>query len=93
MDLVKLCHIAYTLLVPPLAILFLLFFLPPFLIYKLFRALLLPFFSENMMDKVALITGASSGIGEVRSKSIPHEGLRSVSHSSISLLFSNELLN
>ncbi|RWR87015.1 11-beta-hydroxysteroid dehydrogenase 1B-like protein [Cinnamomum micranthum f. kanehirae] len=64
MEFVNLCHIVFTLFFPPLVILLLLLSLPPLLIYRLFHTLLLIFFREKMTGKVALITGASSGIGE-----------------------------
>lgn len=65
MEFVNLSHMLFTLFFPPLVILLLLLSLPPLIIYRLFHTLLLIFFSEKMTGKVALITGASSGIGEV----------------------------
>lgn len=40
-------------------------FLPPFYLFKSFLSALSFIFSENVNGKVVLITGASSGIGEV----------------------------
>ncbi|XP_068667279.1 11-beta-hydroxysteroid dehydrogenase A-like [Aristolochia californica] len=52
-------------LVAPLTGFFTLFlFLPPFYIYKFFISSLNALFSECMGNKVVLLTGASSGIGE-----------------------------
>ncbi|XP_068656056.1 11-beta-hydroxysteroid dehydrogenase A-like [Aristolochia californica] len=52
-------------LVAPQACFFTLFlFLPPFYIYKFFISTLNALFSESMSNKVVLVTGASSGIGE-----------------------------
>lgn len=41
------------------------FILPPFLLCKFFLSIWYSIFSENVAGKVVLITGASSGIGEV----------------------------
>lgn len=50
---------------PLIAPLIVLVFLPPYLIFKLLRCVKRSIFSENVAGKVILITGASSGIGEV----------------------------
>ena len=49
----------------PLNLIVLLFFIPPFLILKFLWSLKRSIYSENVSGKVVLITGASSGIGEV----------------------------
>ncbi|EXB25268.1 Dehydrogenase/reductase SDR family protein 7-like protein [Morus notabilis] len=62
MDLI---HKFLNLVLPPAALIAILVFLPPFLIYKLFKHftnLFKP--TENLAGKVVLITGGSSGIGE-----------------------------
>lgn len=41
------------------------FFLPPYVVLNYFLTFLRTLFSENVAGKVVLITGASSGIGEV----------------------------
>lgn len=58
--------------IPPIALTLLLFFLPPYLFYKFFVSRIVrPLFRENVAGKVVLITGASSGIGEVSPKLNP----------------------
>ena len=57
----------------PLSLTAILFLLPPFLFLKYLFSLKRNICSENVADKVVLITRASSGIGEVCSKlSISH---------------------
>ena len=52
-------------LLPPIALIMLLLILPPYLVLK-FLGLIKGFmYSEDVAGKVVLITGASSGIGEV----------------------------
>ncbi|KAJ3697263.1 hypothetical protein LUZ61_000968 [Rhynchospora tenuis] len=51
-------------LMPPIAFISLFFFLPSFYLYKFIQYLLSSLFPENMANKVVLITGASSGLGE-----------------------------
>lgn len=62
MDLI---HSFLNLVAPPFTFFSLCLFLPPYLSYKFFISLLGIIFSENLEGKVVLITGASSGIGEV----------------------------
>ncbi|XP_039057870.1 11-beta-hydroxysteroid dehydrogenase-like 2 [Hibiscus syriacus] len=57
-------HQLLSIILPLLTILFLLFFLPPYLIFKLITYIFRSLCSENVAGKVVLITGASSGIGE-----------------------------
>jgi glucan phosphoethanolaminetransferase (alkaline phosphatase superfamily) len=52
-------------LVPPLCLIFLLCILPSYLLFKIVYFFIRSMFSENVAGKVVLITGASSGIGEV----------------------------
>ncbi|KAL0318896.1 UNVERIFIED_CONTAM: 11-beta-hydroxysteroid dehydrogenase 1A [Sesamum angustifolium] len=61
MDLI---HTFLNLTAPPFTFFFLLFFLPPFQIFKFFLSILGTLFSEDVAGKVVVITGASSGIGE-----------------------------
>ncbi|NP_001291322.1 11-beta-hydroxysteroid dehydrogenase A [Sesamum indicum] len=61
MDLI---HTFLNLIAPPFTFFFLLFFLPPFQIFKFFLSILGTLFSEDVAGKVVVITGASSGIGE-----------------------------
>ncbi|XP_078156129.1 11-beta-hydroxysteroid dehydrogenase A-like isoform X1 [Carex rostrata] len=49
---------------PPFLLIALFFFLPPFYLYKLINSFLSSRFPEDMANKVVLIVGASSGIGE-----------------------------
>ncbi|KAL0355069.1 UNVERIFIED_CONTAM: 11-beta-hydroxysteroid dehydrogenase 1A [Sesamum radiatum] len=57
-------HTFLNLTAPPFTFFFLLFFLPPFQIFKFFLSILGTLFSEDVAGKVVVITGASSGIGE-----------------------------
>ncbi|KAF7834016.1 11-beta-hydroxysteroid dehydrogenase 1B-like [Senna tora] len=57
-------HWIFNILVPPVGLLLLLCFLPPYIFFKLFSYIRRSIFSENVAGKVVLITGASSGIGE-----------------------------
>ena len=50
---------------PPITLTLLLLFLPPFLVFKLISCIKRYITSEKVAGKVVLITGASSGIGEV----------------------------
>ncbi|KAK9926598.1 hypothetical protein M0R45_023818 [Rubus argutus] len=50
--------------VPPIGLTSLLFFLPPYLFFKFLLSTIKPLFRQNVTGKVILITGASSGIGE-----------------------------
>ncbi|XP_057459471.1 11-beta-hydroxysteroid dehydrogenase A-like isoform X1 [Actinidia eriantha] len=61
MDLI---HKFLKIVVPPVAITGLLFFLPSYWFYKFITSILSSIFSENVAGKVVLIAGASSGIGE-----------------------------
>lgn len=63
MDLI---HKLFNIVIPPVTLILISFLLPPFLIYKLFRSVTKRCKCvENVAGKVVLITGASSGIGEV----------------------------
>ncbi|KAK6148055.1 hypothetical protein DH2020_018967 [Rehmannia glutinosa] len=62
---VELIHTFLNLAAPPFTFFSLLFFLPPFQIFKFFLSILGTLFSEDIAGKVVLITGASSGIGEL----------------------------
>ncbi|OMO84186.1 Short-chain dehydrogenase/reductase SDR, partial [Corchorus capsularis] len=57
-------HKLINILLPPITILLLLFFLPPYLVFKTLSYIIRSVCSENVAGKVVLITGASSGIGE-----------------------------
>ncbi|WRX17259.1 Short-chain dehydrogenase/reductase SDR - like 10, partial [Theobroma cacao] len=69
-------HKLINILFPPIAILLLLFFLPPYLIFKYFSYIIRSFCSENVAGKVVLITGASSGIGEHLAYEYARKGAR-----------------
>jgi hypothetical protein len=58
-------HKLLNIVAPPFTFFSLCLFLPPFWFYKLFLSILSSIFSENVAGKVVVITGASSGIGEV----------------------------
>lgn len=63
--------IIFNILVPPLCLALLLCILPPYLLFKVLHCVLRSMLSENVAGKVILITGASSGIGEVLAHPIP----------------------
>lgn len=60
-----LIHTFLNLTAPPFTFFSLLFLLPPFQLFKFFLSILGTLFSEDVAGKVVVITGASSGIGEV----------------------------
>lgn len=60
-------HGMLNVLVPALSLAILLLILPPFLLFKILRFIVRSISREDVAGKVVLITGASSGIGEVRS--------------------------
>ncbi|XP_075480680.1 11-beta-hydroxysteroid dehydrogenase A-like [Primulina tabacum] len=60
----ELVHMFLDLVAPPFTFFSLMFFLPPFQIFKFFLSVLGTLFSEDVAEKVVVITGASSGIGE-----------------------------
>lgn len=51
--------------VPCVALVTLPFFMPPYFLFKFLLFTIRTIFSEDVAGKVVLITGASSGIGEV----------------------------
>lgn len=51
--------------IPPISLTLLLLVLPPYLFFKYLFITIRPIFTEDILGKVILITGASSGIGEV----------------------------
>ncbi|XP_024924018.3 11-beta-hydroxysteroid dehydrogenase-like 4A isoform X2 [Ziziphus jujuba] len=58
-------HKLMNILLPPLTLILLIFFLPPFLTFKLLRFVKRSIISsDDVSGKVVLITGAASGIGE-----------------------------
>ena len=58
-------HKVLNILLPLISLSALIFILPPFLVYKFLRSVWRSIFCENVAGKVILITGSSSGIGEV----------------------------
>ncbi|KAM7269954.1 hypothetical protein ACFE04_029168 [Oxalis oulophora] len=60
MDLNKLMNI----IVPPLVVMFMLMFMPFYILYKVISFFTRRLFKEDVRGKVVIITGASSGIGE-----------------------------
>lgn len=60
-----LTHECLNLVLTPLVLILLPLILPLLIIFRLLLSIFRRFFSENMSGKVVLITGASSGIGEV----------------------------
>ncbi|KAK8595770.1 hypothetical protein V6N12_064280 [Hibiscus sabdariffa] len=69
-------HKLISVIFPVLTIIFLLFFLPPYLIFKLISYIFRSFFPEDVAGKVILITGASSGIGEHLAYEYARKGAR-----------------
>jgi len=65
-------HATLKVFVPPLSLAILLLILPPYLLYKIIGFIVRSIFRENVAGKVILITGASSGIGEVPSSMFNH---------------------
>ncbi|XVE56545.1 hypothetical protein DITRI_Ditri04bG0019600 [Diplodiscus trichospermus] len=63
-QIMDLIHKFLNLVAPPFTVFSLIFFLPPFYLFKFFLSTLRSIFSENLEGKVVIITGASSGIGE-----------------------------
>jgi hypothetical protein len=63
-------HKIMNIIVPPIDLIMLVSFLPTYLLFRLLLSTIKSIFSEDVAGKVILITGASSGIGEVCSK--PH---------------------
>ena len=53
------------LILPPTSLISFFFFLPIYLFFKSLSSIIRSVFSEDVAGKVVLITGASSGIGEV----------------------------
>ena len=60
-----LMHRALNIVFPLAVFISLLLLLPPYLVFKLLSYIKRSIFCENVAGKVVLITGASSGIGEV----------------------------
>lgn len=58
-------HDIMNLLLPLVSLLLSIFILPPFVLFKLFYSFFKSISKEDVAGKVVLITGASSGIGEV----------------------------
>ncbi|KAK8597974.1 hypothetical protein V6N13_095367 [Hibiscus sabdariffa] len=69
-------HKLISIIFPVLTILFLVFFMPPYLIFKLISYIFRSFFPEDVAGKVVLITGASSGIGEHLAYEYARKGAR-----------------
>ncbi|KAK8595767.1 hypothetical protein V6N13_000456 [Hibiscus sabdariffa] len=69
-------HQFLSIIFPLLTTLLLLFFLPPYLLFKLLSYILRSFRPENVAGKVVLITGASSGIGEHLAYEYARKGAR-----------------
>ncbi|KAK6924642.1 Short-chain dehydrogenase/reductase SDR [Dillenia turbinata] len=63
MDFVDVIRMLLNLTAPPFT--FYLLLVPPYLLFKFFLGFLYSIFSEDVAGKVVIITGASSGIGEV----------------------------
>jgi hypothetical protein len=63
-------HKIMNIIIPPIALTMLVTFLPTYLFFQLLLSIKRSIFKEDVAGKVILITGASSGIGEVCSK--PH---------------------
>ncbi|KAK8595768.1 hypothetical protein V6N13_000457 [Hibiscus sabdariffa] len=69
-------HQLLSIIFPLLTTLLLLFFLPPYLLFKLLSYIFRSFCPENVAGKVVLITGASSGIGEHLAYEYARKGAR-----------------
>lgn len=61
-------HKIMNIIVPPIALIMLVSFLPTYLFFKLLLSTIKSRFMEDVAGKVILIAGASSGIGEVCTK-------------------------
>ncbi|XP_024017801.1 11-beta-hydroxysteroid dehydrogenase 1B [Morus notabilis] len=63
-------------IIPSISLTLMLFFLPPYLFFKYLFCTVRPIFKDDMLGKVVLITGASSGIGERMAYEYARKGAR-----------------
>ncbi|PON95731.1 Short-chain dehydrogenase/reductase [Trema orientale] len=65
-----------SILIPPTSLTLLLLILPPYLFFKYLFTTVRPIFTEDILGKVVVITGASSGIGERMAYEYARRGAR-----------------
>lgn len=80
-------HSFLNLVAPPFTFVSLFLLLPPYQALKSFLSIVSALFSENVAYKVILITGASSGIGEVTNLNLFIDNLPCVNRGGVREIF------